>query len=469
MRLNKLDFLSNAPKIFIFQKHSNKTHFGGVLTFILFIIILILFAYHLIIFITEEDYSIQYLREEKYLYDKEVISRWIDNRYNPYIEFGLELSSGNKLLSNNYVIFNETDGQIIPRRQNLTKRVTDINIGIYYKCKNQSDADECIPSIDYFMFHFRYIGFKIDHQNSNSPLHYLSGGDLYRADEEIYTNDVSIQTITWENVKYNPEAGISKLLKNIRGIDNEKQKKIGISLRNSNFENLDEDELDLITYFNGTKYRLLRQIKHNIDFFHYDEYTRTKKSFFGFISNVFSLSLAIFKTLSSFLTGFYSNNFDNYKIIEKILHNDKPINKKKPANIELTISNKDDSLLDENNKNINNDDEEENKNFVNENLIYNFETEKEDEEKRIIPKFRFIDFLYNNIYCNTKCNNNKQKIISKCNEIINKYYSIDMILYNQIKMENLLKDYKWNNPDLSNTNNNELIIQLNNLISSYNT
>ena len=69
----------------------------------------------------------------------------------------------------------------------------------------------------------------------------------------------------------------------------------------------------------------------------------------------------------------------------------------------------------------------------------------------------------------TKCNNNKQKIISKCNEIINKYYSIDTILYNQIKMENLLKDYKWNNPDLSNTNNNELIIQLNNLISSYNT
>ena len=175
MRLNKLDFLSNAPKIFIFQKHSNKTHFGGVLTFILFIIILILFAYHLIIFITEEDYSIQYLREEKYLYDKEVISRLYDNRYNPYTQFYLELLIGNKFLSNNYVIFNETDGQIIPRGQNFSKRVTDINIGIYYKCKNQSDADECTPSIDYFMFLFRYIGFKIDHQNSNSPLHYLSG------------------------------------------------------------------------------------------------------------------------------------------------------------------------------------------------------------------------------------------------------------------------------------------------------
>ena len=70
MRFNKLDLLSNAPKIFIFQKHSNKTHFGGVLTFILLIIILILFSFNLIIFIAEEDYSIQYIREEKYLYDK---------------------------------------------------------------------------------------------------------------------------------------------------------------------------------------------------------------------------------------------------------------------------------------------------------------------------------------------------------------------------------------------------------------
>ena len=57
-------------------------------------------------------------------------------------------------LPNNYVLFSEIDGQIIPRSQNLNKRVTDINIGILYKCKNQCDADECRPSIDNFMFHF---------------------------------------------------------------------------------------------------------------------------------------------------------------------------------------------------------------------------------------------------------------------------------------------------------------------------
>ena len=46
---------------------------------------------------------------------------------------------------------------------------------------------------------------------------------------------------------------------------------------------------------------------------------------------------------------------------------------------------------------------------------------------------------------------------------------MENILYNQIKMENLLKDYKWNNTDLANINNNNLIIQLNSLISSYNS
>jgi len=42
MRL--LDFLSNSPKNFIFEKDSNKTTFGGVLT-ILYLIVLFIMAF----------------------------------------------------------------------------------------------------------------------------------------------------------------------------------------------------------------------------------------------------------------------------------------------------------------------------------------------------------------------------------------------------------------------------------------
>ena len=37
--MNKLDFLSGAPKTLIFEKSSNKTNFGGVLTIIYLIIL----------------------------------------------------------------------------------------------------------------------------------------------------------------------------------------------------------------------------------------------------------------------------------------------------------------------------------------------------------------------------------------------------------------------------------------------
>jgi hypothetical protein len=37
---------------------------------------------------------------------------------------------------------------------------------------------------------------------------------------------------------------------------------------------------------------------------------------------------------------------------------------------------------------------------------------------------------------------------------------VENIIYNQIKIENLLKDYRWNNLQLKNIQNNELIIQL---------
>ena len=77
--------------------------------------------------------------------------------------------------------------------------------------------------------------------------------------------------------------------------------------------------------------------------------------------------------------------------------------------------------------------------------------------------FPFTFFRINGIKQKENCKNtylfdmeiiNRQKIIQKCNEIISKYYSIENLLYNQIKLENLYKDYKWNNPSLNKFGNN---------------
>ena len=49
--MKKLDFISGAPKTFIFQQDSNKTNLGGLLT-ILFIIAMLIIIYSYIINIT---------------------------------------------------------------------------------------------------------------------------------------------------------------------------------------------------------------------------------------------------------------------------------------------------------------------------------------------------------------------------------------------------------------------------------
>jgi hypothetical protein len=55
---------------------------------------------------------------------------------------------------------------------------------------------------------------------------------------------------------------------------------------------------------------------------------------------------------------------------------------------------------------------------------------------------------------------NKIDIINTCNAIIFKYLSIENILYSQIIFENLLKDYKWNEPNLTRIDSNFSIKKL---------
>ena len=86
---------------------------------------------------------------------------------------------------------------------------------------------------------------------------------------------------------------------------------------------------------------------------------------------------------------------------------------------------------------------------------------KGEEEKRTLPKIRFIDFILNSLPFNKSCSKSKsQALISSCNELITNYYSIEHLIYNQIMLENLLKDYKWNDMNLSKIETNKFIEQI---------
>ena len=90
---------------------------------------------------------------------------------------------------------------------------------------------------------------------------------------------------------------------------------------------------------------------------------------------------------------------------------------------------------------------------------------EEDEflQEKIMPKFSFIQFFCNNLYFKCCSKFRKQEFLHICNEIMLKYLSIDSILYYQMKLENLLIDYKWNFTILNNIEKNYLIKKLKNI------
>ena len=73
---------------------------------------------------------------------------------------------------------------------------------------------------------------------------------------------------------------------------------------------------------------------------------------------------------------------------------------------------------------------------------------------------RFIDFLVHKFYSKCCGYSSKHILINSCNDIVAKYTTIENILYNQMKLECLWKDYKWNNPQFEKKDKEDLLLDL---------
>ena len=191
----------------------------------------------------------------------------------------------------------------------------------------------------------------------------------------------------------------------------------------------------------------------------YVVYKRKKVSEFSLIANICSLALTIFNGFRFGFNFFYSEKFANYEVIDKILSSKRKSKKKK---IVETKFDKSFPLLSINEmKDVEIEEKEEEKNENKTDRLIEIE-ENEDS----LPKYNIFSFIANFFYCN-RCKKNKvQANITICNNILEKYYSIENLLYNQFMLENLLQDYKWNNPDLNSIKNIELIYKLKQMIKT---
>ncbi len=73
---------------------------------------------------------------------------------------------------------------------------------------------------------------------------------------------------------------------------------------------------------------------------------------------------------------------------------------------------------------------------------------------------RFYDFLVHKLYFKCFGHSNKHALIESCNDVLKRYISIENLIYNQIRLESLFKDYKWNNPLYDLHEKNDFLIQL---------
>ena len=85
----KLDFLSNSPKNFIFQKTTNKTNLGGILTLVYIIIIILITIFYFINFNMNERFNIDFISKYngRYEADDKTKEKIMPKKSIPFFDF----------------------------------------------------------------------------------------------------------------------------------------------------------------------------------------------------------------------------------------------------------------------------------------------------------------------------------------------------------------------------------------------
>ena len=449
-----LDFLSSSPSFSIFQKKTNKTKFGGILFLIYLIIMLFICLIYILDFILNEKYDIQCFTS--YIFKIDDTEKDLNKIPDVLVDFKILVS----LLLPNKLIIKTDEGEYISMVNELhyTKNISKI-IGteyeIIYQCENSNCSDLYFTIVNYvYISHKRFY---IDNYNSN-PIKFDDKYDAFGA--LLKENNLLNLNAYWTPIIYKDLKGISRLFDRFFNFENEYS--VGF-IEQINYE------YSPIFYNNGNKSQPVIAVINNFTSKKFLEYRRKEIGLMDILAKIGAL-FSTFNFVFASIFKFYENNFNNYKIVNKILQpikikKDIIINKneKEENKIENVISpllNKDD----DNNKeakdieiiNTINDEELEDTDVDKNNF------NKKGDKNRNLPKISFLQYFLNNIYCRCCRKNKKQELIDICNNIVLKYTSIDYILLNQIKLENLLKDYKWNDPSLNDIKNNEIIIRLKN-------
>ena len=436
-----LDFLSSSPNNFIFKETANKTT-CGVICSLLYIIGLIAFSVFCFVKYYKQDrYLVEY---SHYLHD---FNHQISD-LNKSISFKYEIiyldNHGKWLLApNNFFLLDAFTLKEIPRNVNSSKNINNFLFHVVYNCSDgKCEIEEYFKNRTIAVelnFTTEVLSFQKEDPIIHRQFHEWMKITIYDSRELIYYFEEIICTD--------------------KGFFGDKNKQIlNIKYREENLNpiNKAEPKKENGVYI-GNIYFLINK-------YNWSHYKRTEKSILETFSYICSIGLVGLNIVTKMIFLFYSRFFDNYKIVQHLLFGNDTLIRR---NIEISkkLTNKKQEPLNINLSNSEN---------VDENGI-DYENKSQPEENVGQPDLNFPEklsccsFVFNCFYCECCrgcCCKKNQILMSKCDDIISEYYSVEKIIYNQLLMENLIEDYKWNNIKLKNIRENKSIISLINFIKS---
>ena len=149
--MRTIDFLSIAPQTFIFHKSSNKTTFGGFLTLIYGLIVLLMAVVYYYNYRINDKYIISYSGYQKAIDWKDNAEKEKDPNYNPTLTFLFDVEDYHRQsLSKNFLLLDYNNKTLIERNTYYKYNVSKMTIVVIYNC---SDQNCYIREEDYSMYY----------------------------------------------------------------------------------------------------------------------------------------------------------------------------------------------------------------------------------------------------------------------------------------------------------------------------
>ena len=170
-----LDFISDSPKLFIFEREANKTNLGGVFCLIYLLIIITIFVWYYFDFKNKDEYTFSYSLIEDIVMPEEKEKRLNSEFFNPLVNISFDLKDNKgKSLDDRFIIFNIPDYNISERNKSYERHINNINLVIAFDC-SPIDCDDfnksSLKNIDFFYYlDVSYLGTAIDHYNKETPV-----------------------------------------------------------------------------------------------------------------------------------------------------------------------------------------------------------------------------------------------------------------------------------------------------------